>query len=260
MRFPNLLMTVTLCLLGFAVQALAQVPVGEQAQRHFDRGTAAVEMAETQSDFAAAAREFEEAVRLAPDWPEAHYNLGLVREKLDDLEGAVSSLNRYLELAPSVADAAAVRSQLNKIEYKRDKRDEMMQFFDILARPNHSKILVQEEGSCLQWTKNMVSSGKKILIVNKVKQMYNFKDMRDYANDYFEVNFDKKKYKYKATHYNCTKEVSRSLKISPYCPSDSIVSGELASFYPITLKEEILVIDSSTKNQFKCSQVWEVRE
>ncbi|MEZ4601141.1 MAG: tetratricopeptide repeat protein [Syntrophotaleaceae bacterium] len=261
MRGLALLMTVTLCLVGFAVPAFAQVPVNEQARRHFDRGTAAVEIAESQSDFAAAAREFEEAVRLAPEWPEAYYNLGLVREKLEDLEGAISSLNRYLELAPGAADAAAVRSQLNKIEYKRDKRGEMKNFFDILARPIHTKRLVNETGSCQKWTKDMVVSGNKVIIVNSLKQMYNSKEIRKWAEDYFDVQFDNKKYNYKAIHYKCTAETSRGFKTDPYCPTNYSVSGEIVSLDPITLKEDIVVFDKMIPhNNGRCNQVWEIHE
>jgi tetratricopeptide (TPR) repeat protein len=121
MRRLGFLVIVMICLAGSVLPAGATAPVNEQAQRHFDRGTAAVEMAGSISDFEVAAREFEEAIRLAPQWPEAHYNLGLVREKLDDLDGAINSLRRYLALAPQAADAPAVRSQINKLEFRREK-------------------------------------------------------------------------------------------------------------------------------------------
>lgn len=254
-------MLVTLFLAGSAASGFAQEITGEQAQRHFDRGTAAVEMAVSKSDFAAAVKEYEAAVRLAPDWPEAHYNLGLVREKLDDLDGAISSLNRYLELVPGAADAAVVRSQLNKIEYKRDKRNEMTRFLDILARPNHSKRLVSETGSCTKWTKDMVISDSKVVVVNALKQMYNFGEIRDWAEDYFNVDFDNKKYMYKAIHYKCTAETSRSFRTAPYCPTEYSVTGEIVSFDPITLAEDIFVTDKMIpSNNRSCSQVWEIRE
>ncbi|MEZ4601140.1 MAG: tetratricopeptide repeat protein [Syntrophotaleaceae bacterium] len=115
--------THALCFVIFfsALGTDAIAAVSDQAQRHFDRGTAAVEMAVSESDFEVAAGEFEEAIRLAPDWPEAHYNLGLVREKLNDLDGAIYSFRRYLALAPQAGDAAAVRSQINKVEFRREK-------------------------------------------------------------------------------------------------------------------------------------------
>lgn len=101
----------------------AVAAMSEQAQRHFVRGTAAVELAASRNDLEVAAREFSEAIRLAPDWPEAHYNLGLVREKLDDLDEAISSLNRYLELAPGASDAAQVREMIYRLEYLRERND-----------------------------------------------------------------------------------------------------------------------------------------
>ena len=47
--------------------------VPEEAKRHFDYGMAAAKM----EDFEAAVKEFEQAARLAPDWPEAFCSLGL---------------------------------------------------------------------------------------------------------------------------------------------------------------------------------------
>jgi len=120
-----------LVLLSFLLTVLllpghACASISEPAQRHFDRGTAAVEMASSRQDFEAAAREFEAAARLAPAWPDVYYNLGLVREKLDDLDGAIAGFRRYLELAPQAPDAGAVRSQINKLEYQRDKQLEQL--------------------------------------------------------------------------------------------------------------------------------------
>lgn len=250
---------VALFLGGSSIPAFAQQTVGEQAQRHFDRGMAAVEMAASRSDLAAAAREFEAAARLAPDWPDVHYNLGAVREKLDDLDGAISSLNRYLELTPGAADAAAVRSQRNKIEYKRDKRDEMKKFFEVLAQPNHSKRLVSETGSCAKWTKDMAVSGNRLVVINTLKQNYNTKEIREWAEDYFNVEFDDRKYKYKAVLYKCTGETSKAFRTSPYCPTEYSVSGEIASFDPITVEENITVSDKMIpNNNVMCSQVWEI--
>lgn len=252
-----------LVVLGLHLVSLdTQASVLEQAQRHFDRGTAAVEMASSRSDLESASREFAEAARLAPEWPEVHYNLGLVREKLDDLDGAVSSFKRYLDLAPGAADATVVRSQLNKIEYRRDKRDEMKRFYAILASPYHSKRLVSEMGSCTKWTQDMTMKGNQVVVTNTVKQMYNSREIRDWAQDYFEVNFTNKSYEYTAVHYKCGAETSRSLRTDPYCPTEYIVSGEIVSFSPITLKEDIVSRDKMIKhnNGSKCSHVWEIQE
>ncbi|MBN1140981.1 MAG: tetratricopeptide repeat protein [Deltaproteobacteria bacterium] len=112
-------------LLGCDTSALfAQGRISAQARRHFDRGTAAVETAASRQDLEAAVREFEEASRLAPDWPDVHYNLGLIRGQLEDFDGAIAAFRRYLRLVPQGEDAEAVRTQINKLEYLRDKKAE----------------------------------------------------------------------------------------------------------------------------------------
>ncbi|TRZ88817.1 MAG: tetratricopeptide repeat protein [Methanosarcinales archaeon] len=92
--------------------------VPKEAQRHFDRGMAAVEMAKSPDDYAAAIKEFEQAIRFAPDWPDVYYNLGMVQEKAGKYRDAITSLRQYLQLVPNASDATTVKSLINKLEYK----------------------------------------------------------------------------------------------------------------------------------------------
>lgn len=92
--------------------------VSEEARRHFDRGMAAIEMAKSPADIETAIKEFEQAKKLAPDWPEVYYNLGLVQEKAGKFADAAANLKQYIRLAPNASDAAAVKSLINKLEYK----------------------------------------------------------------------------------------------------------------------------------------------
>ncbi len=97
----------------------ASVPA--EAQRYMLRGTEAVEMARKPADFAAAITEFSQAARLAPDWPDPYYNMGMVHHRLEKFEEAERNLKRYLELAPNAPDAAEVRTLLVKIEYRKER-------------------------------------------------------------------------------------------------------------------------------------------
>ncbi|MFO7569358.1 MAG: tetratricopeptide repeat protein [Smithellaceae bacterium] len=103
--------------------AFGQVSVSDEAKKYFDRGVAAIEMAKTPSDYAKAVREFEQAVRLAPQWPEAYYNLALVQEKAEKYGDAAASLRQYLRLAPDAADAAEIKALINKLEYRKEQID-----------------------------------------------------------------------------------------------------------------------------------------
>lgn len=107
-------------LAGACLSAQAQ-GIPEEAQRRMIRGQTAVEMARTPEDYELAIREFREAARQAPNWADPHYNLGLVQEKNGHYKDAVASFREYLRLAPKASDAAAVRSQLYRLEMKAEQ-------------------------------------------------------------------------------------------------------------------------------------------
>jgi tetratricopeptide (TPR) repeat protein len=69
-------------------------------------------------DLPRAARHFEQAVAQNPDSPEAHYNLGLVYQRLGRLDAGVRHYRRALELDPYLTEAyynmAIVFEQLNQ--------------------------------------------------------------------------------------------------------------------------------------------------
>jgi len=107
-------------LLLLSAPVLAQ-DVSEEARRHMLRGQAALEMAKSPQDLRLAIRELEQAAQLAPDWPDIHFNLGMVRAKAGDLAGAITSYNRYLQLAPGAADAQKVRDEVIKLEFRQEQ-------------------------------------------------------------------------------------------------------------------------------------------
>ncbi len=118
---------------SFAARAQAQGAPSAEARRHFDRGAAALEMGSSRSDLAAAVKEFEETVRLAPEWPDAHCGLGAVQEKAGDLDGALASLGRCLALSPTGPDAAALQTRVNKLEFRRERTAEQARITASLA-------------------------------------------------------------------------------------------------------------------------------
>ena len=108
-------------ILLFGVASLSGRTAREEARRHFDRGMAAVEMAKSPEDYAAAIEEFDQAAKLAPDWPDIYYNLGLVHEKAGNLSAAIINFQKYLQLAPNASDAETVKSLINKLGYRFDR-------------------------------------------------------------------------------------------------------------------------------------------
>jgi hypothetical protein len=121
--------------------------VSEEAKRHSDRGMAAVEMAKTAEDYGSAIKEFEQAAKLAPDWPDVYYNLGMVQEKAGKYSDAVTNLQQYLRLAPNASDAETVKSLINKLEYKKEQFLSVSEVIDVLVSlGNDAKLpLVNQE-------------------------------------------------------------------------------------------------------------------
>jgi tetratricopeptide (TPR) repeat protein len=104
-------------LLAWVSVTLAET-VSEEAQRYMARGFAALEMVKTPKDYERAVREFEQAAKLAPDWPKVYFHLGSVQAKAGNYGEAMRYYKRYLELAPKAPDAAKVREEIYKFEYR----------------------------------------------------------------------------------------------------------------------------------------------
>jgi len=121
-----------LLLMSFSTRALGQA-VSDEAKRHFDRGTIAVEMANSPADYAPAIREFEQAVSLAPNWPNAYYSLGKAQEKAGKFGDAAISYKQYLRLAPNASDADTIKTLINKLEYKSEQEDKYQNVYNIMT-------------------------------------------------------------------------------------------------------------------------------
>jgi tetratricopeptide (TPR) repeat protein len=140
--------------------------VSEEARRYMARGIAAVEMAKSASDYALAAKEFEQAAKLAPDWPDIYYNLGSVQSKSGDITSAIKSFQRYLDLAPKSPDAAKVREEIFKLEYRRDREKLVAALEGTWTGPNGQTFALKLEGSRLQLTRARL--GDDILVVKSM--------------------------------------------------------------------------------------------
>ncbi|MBA4389869.1 MAG: hypothetical protein C0399_02905 [Syntrophus sp. (in: bacteria)] len=140
--------------------------VPKEAQRHFDRGLAAVEVAKTPEDYAQAIEEFRKAQALAPDWPDVYYNLGLVQEKAGKYGDAVVNLKKYLQLAPNLNEAAEVKSLINKLEFKAEQEITKKVALDIYGSLSDSTKwrFVGEPSAYKNWVKGFRRDGDRILM------------------------------------------------------------------------------------------------
>lgn len=120
MRITGISLTIAVMCIAVSGIAFGQI-VPKEARQRFTRGIAAVEMAKSIDDYKSAAHEFELAKKLAPDWPDVYYNLGMILEKTGDYEDAINNLKTYLRLVPSSSDARQVQEIIYKLEYKRER-------------------------------------------------------------------------------------------------------------------------------------------
>lgn len=90
----------------FSSVAFAQQNIPDEARRNFELGLARVESAKSREELKTATRFFQNAIDYAPDWPDAYYNLGMVCDKLEMYDCAITSLKKYLELSPHAPDAS----------------------------------------------------------------------------------------------------------------------------------------------------------
>ena len=116
MRKYGLLITVifVLAMPSLVAQAnpTATTPIPEEARRHFVMGTALFKDAKSHDDYVEVESEFKQAADLAPQWPEARYNLALAKEAAGDYAGATADLNIYLQFKLSDTEARTAQDKI----------------------------------------------------------------------------------------------------------------------------------------------------
>jgi len=159
---------ISVVILIFWVSVTLAETVSEEARRYMARGIAAVEMAKSPGDYALAAIEFEQAAKLAPDWPVIFYNLGGVQSKIGDYTSAIKSFQRYLELAPQSPDAAKVQEEIFKLEYRRDREKLATNLAGTWTSSNRKTFKLLLDGSRLQLTRDDQNGDDDILTIKSM--------------------------------------------------------------------------------------------
>jgi len=93
-------------------------PIPEEARKHFVMGETIFKEAKSPANFSQATTEFTEAAKLAPQWPEARYNLALAKEAAGDYSGAMDDLKLYQQFKLTDAEARTVQDKIYAIEAK----------------------------------------------------------------------------------------------------------------------------------------------
>ena len=97
------------------LEALARArepEIPEGARSHFLNGLLQADL----GNLEVADTAFGSAFAVAPDWPDAVYNRGVIRIRLGNQEGAVADLQVYLDLHPNAADAILVSQRIGQLQ------------------------------------------------------------------------------------------------------------------------------------------------
>ena len=93
--------------------------IPEEARKHFVEGTAIVKAAKNPAQQALAAQSFGEALKVAPWWGDAYYNLGVAQELAEKYNEAEQAFNFYLLTNPSAAEKREVQDRIYGLSAKR---------------------------------------------------------------------------------------------------------------------------------------------
>jgi hypothetical protein len=104
-----------------STNAVAAPAISEEAHKHFVMGTALFKDAKTADDYTQVIGEFKQATDLAPQWPDARYNLAAVKEAAGDLSGAMADLKVYQQFKLSDTEARTAQDKIYVLEAKIQK-------------------------------------------------------------------------------------------------------------------------------------------
>ena len=96
-------------------------PIPEEARRHFVIGTTLFKDAKTPADYVQVENEFKQAADLAPQWPDARYNLALAEEAAGHFIGAMDDLKIYQQFKLTDDDARKAQDKIYVLEAKRQE-------------------------------------------------------------------------------------------------------------------------------------------
>jgi hypothetical protein len=93
--------------------------IPDEARRHFIEGTAMVKAAKNPAQQALAAQSFAEALKVAPWWGDAYYNLGVAQELAEQYDEAEKAFNFYLLSNPGATEKREVQDRIYALSAKR---------------------------------------------------------------------------------------------------------------------------------------------
>jgi tetratricopeptide (TPR) repeat protein len=93
--------------------------IPEEARRHFVEGSAIAKVAKNSAQQTLAVQSFTEALRVAPWWADAYYNLGVLQDSVENYNAAEAAFSFYLLSNPKEADRRDVQDRIYALIGKR---------------------------------------------------------------------------------------------------------------------------------------------
>jgi TolA-binding protein len=93
--------------------------IPEEARMHFVEGMAIVKAAKNPAQQSLAAQSFTEALKVAPWWGDAYYNLGVAQELAEQYDVAEQAFNFYLLSNPGATEKREVQDRIYALSAKR---------------------------------------------------------------------------------------------------------------------------------------------
>jgi tetratricopeptide (TPR) repeat protein len=120
MKVIGLMLAVIVVAVGGSAQQPSPAPaVPEEARHFFVQANAVFKQAQNKDDYERAAGLYQQALKVAPQWGNAWYNLSKAQEKLEKYDEAISSLKTFLRCSPQDPEARAAQDHVYELELSR---------------------------------------------------------------------------------------------------------------------------------------------
>lgn len=93
--------------------------IPEEARRHFFQASGIAKVAKEPNDFELAISNYREALKFAPWWGDAYFDLSVAHELAGQFDGAIATLKLYLLTNPAPEHARAAQDRIYAIEGKK---------------------------------------------------------------------------------------------------------------------------------------------
>jgi tetratricopeptide (TPR) repeat protein len=124
-------------IIGVAQRIQPPPALPDEAQRYANRGLAKAKLAESKVDFALAAAEFENALRLAPWHGDYYYNFGVMLEAAGKPRDAIRSFQFYILASPGAADIPKVQAKVAQLEVSLESEARARELKGFMSRRWH---------------------------------------------------------------------------------------------------------------------------